>query len=281
MTETPTANKDIESPSDPGNSGQPSQASSSPKPHSGKILFLAVVALGGLVWGSVMTALYVNETKKNAYDNEVLLSPVTAADTKLRSNGALGMSALSHINVVVNDSIDTGAEYYEMLGFYPATNADGPMKYTNITNHGFCVDAGFETCRVDIIFLKHETINIYLELFFYYEPEGNLQIPIFDTNDAGGIRHIAVEVEDAVKTYNDIKAQNHQGKVRLHDTYVIKYCSSLAYHNFPLQFITKDTPIPLDPFPYTFMYWIDKYGVQWEFEQGRPVEYYHVAGITG
>jgi hypothetical protein len=25
---------------------------------------------------------------------------------------------------------------------------------------------------------------------------------------------------------------------------------------------------------------VDKYGVQWEFEQGRPVEYYHIAGIT-
>ncbi|EJK73290.1 hypothetical protein THAOC_05093 [Thalassiosira oceanica] len=181
-----------------------------------------------------------------------------AKDTKIRSDGALGMAAISHINAVVDDSVEEGAKYYEMLGFYPAENADGPMNYPNITNYGFCVDAGFDACRVDIIFLKHEVINLYLELFFYYEPKGDTVIPIKQTNDAGGIRHIAVEVEDAVATYNELKSKDHQGR-----------------------FITKDTPIPLDPFPYTFFYWVDKYGIQWEFEQGRPVEYYHIAGITG
>jgi len=181
------------------------------------------------------------------------------ASTKLRTDGTLGIAAISHINVIVNDDIETGAKYYEeILGFIPAVNADGPMHYTNITNHGFCVDAGFEKCRVDIIFLKHEVTNLYLELFFYYEPSGSMQIPIFNTNDAGGIRHIAVEVSDAVDTYNRLQAKDHQGT-----------------------FVTKETPIPLDPFPYTFFYWIDRYGVQWEFEQGRPVEYGHIAGITG
>ena len=52
---------------------------------------------------------------------------------------------------------------------------------------------------------------MYLELFFYYEPEGDLKIPIFNTNDAGGIRHIAVEVEDAIKSYDQLKASNHAG----------------------------------------------------------------------
>lgn len=179
-------------------------------------------------------------------------------DTQIRSDGALGMAAISHINAVVDDSVEEGAKYYEMLGFYPAANADGPMNYPNITNYGFCVDAGFDACRVDILFLKHEVINLYLELFLYYEPVGDSVIPIKQTNDVGGIRHIAVEVEDAVATYNELKSKDHQGR-----------------------FITKDTPIPLDPFPYTFFYWVDKYGIQWEFEQGRPVEYYHIAGITG
>ena len=181
-----------------------------------------------------------------------------AKDTQIRSGGALGMAALSHINVVVDDTVEEGAKYYEMLGFHPASNADGPMKYLNITNYGFCVDAGFDACRVDVLFLKHEIINLYLELFFYYEPVGDMVIPIKQTNDAGGIRHIAVEVEDSVATYNELKSKDHQGR-----------------------FITKDTPIPLTPFPYTFFYWVDKYGIQWEFEQGRPVEYYHIAGITG
>lgn len=220
------------------------------------IYILAVLTILNLVWGAVVTGLYVSNSRSQ---NAKIESLETAATT-IRSDGTLGIAAISHINVVVNDDIDTGARYYEeTLGFVPAVNTDGPMHYTNITNHGFCVDAGFETCRVDIIFLKHEITNLYLELFFYYEPgDGDMKIPIKQTHDAGGIRHIAVEVSDAVDTYNQLKEKDHQGR-----------------------FITKDTPIPLDPFPYTFFYWVDRYGVQWEFEQGRPVEYGHVAGITG
>ena len=221
MTETtPAVNEDVENPPSPrepnqvasssGSGGRQTQASST------KVLCLAFVAIAAIVWGSVMTALYVREKQNNVTSNNIMEgvpSSEATPDTKLRSDGALGMAALSHINVVVNDTIDEGAAYYEMLGFYPASNKDGPMNYTNVTNYGFCVDAGFDSCRVDIIFLKHETINIYLELFFYYEPEGDRQIPIFNTNDAGGIRHIAVEVEDAVETYNDLKAKDHQGMV--------------------------------------------------------------------
>jgi catechol 2,3-dioxygenase-like lactoylglutathione lyase family enzyme len=172
------------------------------------------------------------------------------------------IAAISHINVVVNDSIDMGTTYYEeTLGCMPAYNTDGKMEYRNITNYGFCLDAGFDegACRVDIVFLKHEVLNLYLELFYYYDPyQGNLQLPTFETNDVGGIRHLAVEVEDAVSTYNELKAMDHQGRC-----------------------ITQETPVPLDSFPYTFFYWVDKYRTQWEFEQGRPVEYYSIAGITG
>ncbi|KAL3905936.1 MAG: hypothetical protein SGILL_009476, partial [Bacillariaceae sp.] len=201
-----------------------------------------------LIWAIAMAVLFAKEKNSN-----------TPSRDTVHREGKLGVGALSHVNVIVNDTVDIGASYYEeVLGFERASNADGQMDYRNITNHGFCVDAGFDSCRVDIVFLKHPVIGMHLELFFYYEPQGDLQIPIFETHDAGGIRHIAVEVLDAVQTYNDLKSSPHQGK-----------------------FITQDTPIPLDPFPYTFFYWIDKYGVQWEFEQGRPVEYYSVAGITG
>jgi hypothetical protein len=57
----------------------------------------------------------------------------------------------------------------------------------------------------------------------------------------------ALEVKDVVEMYNELKSKNHSGT-----------------------FVAKQAPISLDPFPYSFLYWIDKYGVQWEFEQGRP-----------
>jgi hypothetical protein len=58
------------------------------------------------------------------------------------------------------------------------------------------------------------------------QPAGDLEIVIKNTNDAGGIRHVALEVSDAVDRYtNQLTVKNHLGT-----------------------FITKDTPIPLDPF---------------------------------
>jgi hypothetical protein len=39
-------------------------------------------------------------------------------------------------------------------------------------------------------------------------------------------------------------------------------------------------PEAMTPFPYKFFYWIDPWGVQWEMEQGRPVDRV-VKGIVG
>eukprot|EP00808_Paulinella_micropora_P000083 g68169.t1 len=181
--------------------------------------------------------------------------------TEPRSDDKLGMAALSHLNVVVKGSVDEASAYYqEVLGFEPASNADGLMDYRNITLQSFCLDAGFVDgkCRVDIVFLKHKTIHMYLELFRYYEPESTYPFQLRATNDVGGVRHIAVEVLDAVHTYHTLHAMDHQGT-----------------------FLTQQEPVQLTPFPYYFFYWIDKYGVQWEFEQGRPVKYFEIAGITG
>ena len=118
-----------------------------------------------LCWAIAMTVLFAQEKNKEPIPDTV------------HREGKLGVGALSHVNIIVNDTIDIGAAYYEeVLGFERASNADGPMDYRNVTNHGFCVDAGFDACRVDIIFLKHPVIGMHLELFFYYEPRGDLQI---------------------------------------------------------------------------------------------------------
>ncbi len=39
-------------------------------------------------------------------------------------------------------------------------------------------------------------------------------------------------------------------------------------------------PQRLTPDPQTFFYWLDPYGVQWEFEQGRPMARV-INGIVG
>jgi hypothetical protein len=104
-----------------------------------------------------------------------------------------------------------------------------------------------------------------LELFTYHHPKGDQTIHRRNTNDLGGIRHVAVEVPDAVAAHTFIRFQQQAyGKQGLH-----------------IEILGQDhIPEELTPFPYKFFYWIDPWGVQWEMEQGRPVDR-AVKGIVG
>jgi catechol 2,3-dioxygenase-like lactoylglutathione lyase family enzyme len=175
--------------------------------------------------------------------------------------------AISHVNVVVDD-IEVATEFYgTVLGFEPAVNADGPMDYPGVDLPSFARDAGFADGRasLDCRFLKHPEVGLYLELFVYRRPKGDQTIHRHETNDLGGVRHVAVEVSDAVAAHAFISDQQR------------------AYASRGLQIeILGGAHVPeeIAPFPYTFFYWIDPWGVQWEMEQGRPVGR-AVSGITG
>jgi catechol 2,3-dioxygenase-like lactoylglutathione lyase family enzyme len=109
------------------------------------------------------------------------------------------VQAISHVNVVVED-IEVATEFYgTVLGFEPAANADGPMDYPGMDLASFARDAGFDDGRasLDIRFLKHPEVGVYLELFTYHHPKGDQTVHRRRTNDLGGVRHVAVEVPDA------------------------------------------------------------------------------------
>ncbi len=161
---------------------------------------------------------------------------------------------LSHINVVVDD-INSASSFYERaLGFETAIDKEGQiMDYPNVTLESFARNAGFGNRKVDVNvrFLKHQQTGIYLELMQYNSPKGSSNTEKKNTNDIGGIRHIAFEVKDIKKAFDHIK-------------------------NLPGAFMINESkeygpPEELTPFPIKFFYWIDKYGVQWEFEEGRAI----------
>jgi len=177
------------------------------------------------------------------------------------------VQAISHVNVVVDD-IEVATEFYRtVLGFEQAANAGGPMDYRGVDLASFARDAGFDDGRVslDVRFLKHPEVGVYLELFTYHHPKGDQTIHRRKTNDLGGIRHVAVEVPDAVAAHTFIRSQQQAyGKRGLH-----------------IEILGQDhIPEAITPFPYKFFYWIDPWGVQWEMEQGRPVDR-AVKGIVG
>jgi catechol 2,3-dioxygenase-like lactoylglutathione lyase family enzyme len=112
-----------------------------------------------------------------------------------------------HVNVVV-DNIEVATEFYStVLGFEMAANADGPMDYPCVDLASFARHAGFDDGRVslDVRFLKHPEVAVYLELFAYHHPKGDQTTHLRKTNDLGGIRHVALEVPDAVAAYTFIR----------------------------------------------------------------------------
>jgi catechol 2,3-dioxygenase-like lactoylglutathione lyase family enzyme len=177
------------------------------------------------------------------------------------------VQAISHLNVVVDD-IEAATEFYgTVLGFERAANADGPMDYPGVDLASFARDAGFADGRVDldVRFLRHPRIGLYLELFTYRHPKGDQTVHRRATNDLGGVRHVAIEVTDAVAAHAFIRRQR----------------AAYAERGLDIEILGGDhVPEEIAPYPYTFFYWIDPWGVQWEMEQGRPVGV-AVTGITG
>jgi catechol 2,3-dioxygenase-like lactoylglutathione lyase family enzyme len=174
---------------------------------------------------------------------------------------------ISHLNVIVDD-IDIASEFYKtVLGFEPAANDGGPMDYRQVELASFARDAGFADGKVDldIRFLKQPEIGIYLELMTYRHPKGDQTVHRRRTNDMGGIRHIALGVDDAIAAHAFIRSQQR----------------AYAPRGLRIEILGGDhVPEELTPFPYKFFYWIDPWGVQWEMEQGRPLAR-SVQGIVG
>jgi catechol 2,3-dioxygenase-like lactoylglutathione lyase family enzyme len=130
---------------------------------------------------------------------------------------------VSHLNVVVAD-IDVATEFYgTALGFERATNAAGPMDYPGVDLASFARNAGFGDgpLSLDVRFLKHPEVSRYLELFRYRYPEGDQSIHRRKTNDLGGIRHVALEVPDAVAAYAFIRSQQ--------EAYAKRACTSTSW----------------------------------------------------
>ncbi len=160
----------------------------------------------------------------------------------------------SHVNVVV-ECIEEATEFYRrVLGFEQAFDTNGQiMDYAGVTMKSFALDAGIMDgeATLDVRFLHHPQAGMYLELMRYHTPRGKTSRPPQPrTYDVGGPRHIALEVANCTEVFNFLKVQEG----------VTMISTDPSYH-----------PVKLDGFPISFFYWVDKYGIQWEMEEGRRV----------
>ncbi|MCP4214243.1 MAG: hypothetical protein GY765_06280 [bacterium] len=161
----------------------------------------------------------------------------------------------SHMNVIMRDlqMMEEATEFYRrVLGFRQAWSLWLPPE----ASKHFAHDAGLDDCKVMVRFLIHPNAQVHIELMMYEYPKGDPEVKYKRTNDVGGIRHIAMEVTDAVAVYNFMKNQDG------------------------VKLLSDEPPVKLSPDPQTFFYWLDPYGVQWEMEEARPMARV-ICGIVG
>lgn len=184
----------------------------------------------------------------------------------------LNIQGLGHINIIVDD-INSATEYYKnLLGATPE------QIFPNFKNTGFSKSAGLmeapEEVEVSISFLHVNGANFYIELMQYHTPDGDKTVHYRKTHDMGGPRHICLKVDNIEESFDFLKTQ----EVRFitdHPEYMPYKISEIT----PEQFRFYDDHKEQDAAGkqkvcdmignIRYFYFIDKYGVQWECEQGH------------
>jgi methylmalonyl-CoA/ethylmalonyl-CoA epimerase len=183
------------------------------------------------------------------------------------------INSLGHINIIVDDLEAATEHYCRILSCEPV------QTFPHFKNIGFSKSAGFLTdpdkVDVSIRFLRIKTTGIFLELMEYHNPKGEDKIQVRRTNDLGGPRHICLKVKNIHEAFSFIKSQKD---IRL-------ITDSPSYKPFKIDPITPDEFYFHDPkenanhesklnickiiAQISYFYFVDKYGIQWEFEEGH------------
>ncbi|MBC6315781.1 VOC family protein [Listeria grandensis] len=182
---------------------------------------------------------------------------------------------LSHINIVV-ENIERGIEFYEVL-----LGAVVYQKFPTFKNEGFAKAAGFlemaSDISVSIAFLKVPSTPLILELMEYHTPKTTLIDPETirqkDVTIVEGVKHIALSVRNIETEFSRVKKID--GVTLINESLGYEPCKidDITINDFEIpgrnvvgnakeevQKIINNT---------WYFYFLDKYGVQWEFEQGH------------
>ncbi len=180
----------------------------------------------------------------------------------------------SHLSIIV-DNLDEAMDFYKRI-----FNAK-PFQRWNCKNNkgvGYIVGCFDTPEKVDISlgFVRIPDSSVVLELQEYHYPESTNEVTFAKVNDLGGIRHVSLLVKDSPAAFDFLK--NQEGILQINESEKEK-CASFQISNVnPDDVLFYDDELEndkeakqrkCDQFSETFtFYCIDKYGVQWEFEQG-------------
>lgn len=180
---------------------------------------------------------------------------------------------LSHVCVIVDDIMEAFEYYKRILGAVP------DQCIPHYRNKGFFEAAGFvkdaEQCDISIGFLTVPGAGLTIEIMEYHTPQGRKEPIVFRANDVSGARHVALKVSNIEEAFAHIKAQPDATLINETADYKVYQIS----HTEPSDFYYFDKEREADAQgkqaaadilgQIKYFYFIDRYGLQWEFEQGH------------
>ena len=183
------------------------------------------------------------------------------------------ISGFSHINIGVTDVSEAVSYYTSLLGCRPI------RIFENFRNEGFAKSAGFltnpEEVAVSIAFVEIPNAGVTLELMQYHTPKTKNMLRKPDVNDVGGVRHIALKVDNISKAFKHVSQHENTSFINLSKKYKPFKIDNISRSDF--RFFDEKTDANWKEKEKVcdivgkikYFYFFDKYGVQWEFEQGH------------
>lgn len=182
--------------------------------------------------------------------------------------------SLGHINIVVKDIDNASAFYERAFGAVPF------QEFSHFRNVGFARSAGFleapETVDVSIRFLRLPTPEgVILELMEYHHPAGVICCRNKVANGLNCVGHVAMRVKDIDAAFAHIKATEGVRMINPSDDYQPFKIDSIEPNEFRFfdpsmeANAAEKQAVCLIVGSIRYFYFLDPYGVQWEFEQGH------------
>ncbi|WP_051267543.1 hypothetical protein [Treponema pedis] len=149
--------------------------------------------------------------------------------------------------------------------------------FRNFKNIGFAKAAGFlsqpENISLSIVFMSIPNVPLTLELMEYHNPKTEKDLYNPPINNISGVRHVALKVKDVYKAYQHVMRVAGVRPIQEDVKYIPHKIDSITPEEITLfgkssNGIEKKRISHIIENTY-YCYFIDKYGVQWELEQGH------------
>ena len=183
------------------------------------------------------------------------------------------ITGVSHINIGVPDLTRAISFYASFLG------AEPKRVFPKFKNRGFAQSAGFietpENVEVSIAFLDIPGAGLTLELMEYHVPAVRTRIETYAVNDVGGVRHVALRVNDIEQAFENAVNESGVRLISTQSTYMPFTISKTEPDAFRFFNQAEECNVKLKAKTAQeigrnrYFYCVDPYGVQWEFEQGN------------